>query len=210
MVKIADLSDLIAKIHADFHRRRDRKENSLKRASEIEQKASREASGLTMRQRQVMYARSRILQAIDDQCISEDATRTKIVTGFVKNPMLLGIDEETIQAANDRSNNATLHKATLLRWFKLYDQSLVALAPAATKAATPPPDWFMNDFLPLWARPQKPTLTEALAAYKRSDKAVAPLPSYEVIRRNMKKIGNVERHRGRERNHTLKSRLAYG
>ena len=180
------------------------------RQTEAVKREALDTTALTARQRQVMNARSQVLSAIENVQVVEGRTRSQTVDLFVEAELDFGIDAEIVGKANDRSNGSTaISRRTILRWFQYRDANGIgALAPKATKERADIPAWFW-DFLKYYARPQKPCITEALDAFLRSPHGVNEPITYTKVRRLIAKLGNVEKHRGREGSLTLKSRMAY-
>lgn len=178
---------------------------------ETTKRTALETTDLTARQREVMDARAAILNAIDETRITTGLTRNKAVGHFLACPTDCGVSVETLSKANDRRNGSgSISRATVLRWFKFRDESgIAALAPKATKAKDEIPEWFWR-FLKHYARPQKPCFTEAFGDYRQEPGADLEAASVEKARYIYNtKLGNVEKHRGREGYHTLKARMAF-
>ena len=165
---------------------------------------------LSARQRAVMNARSVLLMAIEVVQIAQGSSRAQAVEKFLENPCAFAVEESVLSVANDRSGGSLkISRRTLLRWFKFRDENGIgALAPKATKNKADLPSWFW-DFMAFYARPQKPCITEAFEQYKQTLNDTSALPSYSQIRRMIGKLGNVEKHKGREGSLTLKARMAY-
>lgn len=188
---------------------------SQRREVEVVKREALDTTALTARQRQVMNARSVVLTAIENVQIANGQTRSQTVKSFIANPDAFGVDLDVLRTANDRSNGkAKIGRSTLLQWFQFRDQTGIgALAPKATKERAEIPSWFW-EFLRHYARPQKPCITEALAdflnVYPHVDNGVVTEEvTYGKVRRLIDKLGNVEKHRGREGSLTLKARMAY-
>lgn len=180
-----------------------------KKAQEVAKREKLSTAALSGRQREVMTARSAVLSAIDAHQIAEGMSQRQAIQSFLADPSALGVAEATIMTANDRAGRATVSRATIYEWFKLRDGSGVgALAPLPTKEKQEVPGWFWN-FLRFYAQPTKPCLTDALEKYSAALPSHIMPPNYDQVRRLMARLGNVERHRGREGSLTLKSRMAY-
>ena len=208
---ISLLPDLMqASLIAEVSKTVTTRNTSERREVEVAKREALDTTALTARQRQVMNARSQVLSAIENVQISEGRTRSQTVDLFISASVEFGVEAETVAVANDRSNGSTvISRRTLLRWFQYRDGTGIgALAPKATKERADIPSWFW-DFLKHYARPQKPCITEALDAFLRSPHGVNEPISYAKVRRLIDKLGNVEKHRGREGSLTLKSRMAY-
>lgn len=180
------------------------------RAIDTIKREALDTTALTARQRTVMNARSMVLSAIESVQIDGGHTRSQTVDLFISGAIDFGLDAETVAAANDRKGGSrVISRSTLLRWFRFRDGTGVgALAPKATKERADIPAWFW-DFLKHYARPQKPCITEAMNAYLNSNQRPNETVTYTKVRRLISKLGNVEKHRGREGSLTLKSRQAY-
>ncbi len=180
-----------------------------RREVEIAKRTALETTDLTARQRDVMNARAAILTAIESVQIAEGRSRSQTVAMFVEGRDS-GVDLQTIVLANDRRNGcAEISRRTVLRWFQFRDDGGIgALAPKATKQQAEIPQWFW-DFLPFYARPQKPCITEALDDFLAETPGTNETVTYTKIRRLLGRLGNVERHKGREGSLTLKARRAY-
>lgn len=199
-----------ASLEAEVSKAVTARNTSERRDADVAKREALDTTALTARQRQVMNARSHVLSAIENFQVSEGMSRTQAVKLFVAGGVDFDLEPFTIKTANDRSNKSpSISRATLLRWFQYRDGTGIgALAPKATKERADIPSWFW-DFLKHYARPQKPCVTEALDAFLRSPHGVNEPISYAKVRRLIDKLGNVEKHRGREGSLTLKSRMAY-
>jgi putative transposase len=197
-------------------RDRERKKAALAPAASttptLAKRSELEVTRLNDRQRQIAEARSAVLNAVDLHMVMQDLTERKAIVDIVEQPTAFGLCEEIIAAAQGSTKGGTdLNVRTLQRWMQFRrDAGIGGLAPKSTKQKQQAPDWFW-DFLPYFARPQKPCITEALDDFLRSEKArgINDRPTYSKVRRLVASLGNVEKHRGREGSLTLKSRLAY-
>lgn len=186
------------------------KHSADNRAVELVKRTALDTASLTARQRRVMDARSAILTAIEGVQIAGGHSRRQAILMAIEFPEQFDLKTELIETANDRSSGrAKLSRSSLFEWFKCRDENGVgALAPKATKEKSDIPAWFW-DFMKHYARPQKPCMTEALDAFLRSNSRPNEDITYPKVRRLIAKLGNVEKHRGREGSLTLKSRMAY-
>ncbi|MDQ1185384.1 Mu transposase C-terminal domain-containing protein [Agrobacterium larrymoorei] len=200
---------LQAALHAERNRELVLVNQEAKRSQEIARREKISTADLSARQRDVMNARSTILSAIDMLQISNGMSQRQAIQSFLADPAAVEISETILRVANDRANKASVSRATLYDWFKLRDTVGVgALAPLPTKEKQDIPSWFWQ-FLRFYAQPQKPCLTDALDQFKKALPAHIMPPNYDQVRRLMARLGNVEKHRGREGSLTLKSRMAY-
>ncbi|KJF67423.1 Mu transposase C-terminal domain-containing protein [Rhizobium nepotum] len=200
---------LQAALHGERNRELVLVSQQAKKTQEIARREKLSTANLSARQRDVMNARSAVLSAIDMHQISNGMSQRQAIQSFLADPAAVEISETILRVANDRANKASVSRATLYDWFKLRDTVGVgALAPLPTKEKQDVPSWFWQ-FLRFYAQPQKPCLTDALAQFKKGLPAHIMPPNYDQVRRLMARLGNVEKHRGREGSLTLKSRMAY-
>ncbi|WCK69900.1 Mu transposase C-terminal domain-containing protein [Agrobacterium tumefaciens] len=200
---------LQAALHGERNRELVLVSQQAKKTQELARREKLSTANLTARQRDVMNARSAVLSAIDMHQISNGMSQRQAIQSFLADPAAVEISETILRVANDRANKASVSRATLYDWFKLRDTVGVgALAPLPTKEKQDVPSWFWQ-FLRFYAQPQKPCLTDALEQFKTALPAHIMPPNYDQVRRLMARLGNVEKHRGREGSLTLKSRMAY-
>lgn len=200
---------LQAALHSEHSRELVLVSQEAKKTQELARREKLSTANLSARQRDVMNARSTVLSAIDMHQISNGMSQRQAIQSFLADPTAVEISETIIRVANDRATKASVSRATLYDWFKLRDTVGVgALAPLPTKEKQDVPSWFWQ-FLRFYAQPQKPCLTDALEQFKKALPAHIMPPNYDQIRRLMARLGNVEKHRGREGSLTLKSRMAY-
>lgn len=180
------------------------------KAREIIRREAVSTADLTARQREVMTARSAILTAIERFQISNGLSQRQAIDAFLVHPAAAEIMDRILVTANDRGNESRdLSMRTIQRWFATREKAgILGLAPLPTKEKQDIPAWFW-DFFHLYAKPQKPCLSEVLETYKKALPAHVAPPNYDQVRRLMARLGNVERHRGREGSLTLKARMAY-
>lgn len=149
---------------------------------------------------------AQILTARDEALLTRPARLTD-AEGFLLNP-------ETLAAANDRPNgNVEVGERTIWRWFKARDErSVVALAPTPPKVQQPIPTAF-NDFLRIYAVPNKPSITDAYQTYLNHVQTPGlhrmPLTLNQVKYILKNRMNNIEKNVGREGLLTLRSRMAY-
>ena len=121
------------------------------------------------------------------------------------------LTEDVLILANDRpKGNAKVGRSTLYDWFKLRtEHGVEGLAPAATKVDEPVSEAF-KAFLRFYAKPMKPSATDALAAYLKTDPPEHLRINIDQVRRTLKvKLNDIEKNVGREGLLTLRSRMAY-
>ncbi|MVA56398.1 DNA-binding protein [Agrobacterium vitis] len=176
------------------------------KSKEVTAREKLSTATLSARQRDVMNARSAILSAIEMHQIISGLSLRQAIYSFLADPTALDVSETILITANDRtSGKAMVSRATLYEWFKLRDTvGLGALAPLPTKEKQEVPSWFWQ-FLRFYAQPTKPCLTDALENYCKALPSHIMPPNYDQVRRLMARLGNVEKHRGREGSLTLKT-----
>lgn len=180
-----------------------------RKALEVARREKLTTADLSARQREVMNARSAILTAIEAHQIAAGMSQRQAIRAFLRAPEEFDVVDHTLVTANDRANaSREISLRTIQRWFEKREIGVASLAPLPTKEKQDMPSWFWQ-FLRFYAQPQKPCLSEALARYKDALPANVTPPNYDQVRRLLARLGNVERHRGREGSLTLKSRMAY-
>ncbi|MDR6952646.1 putative transposase [Ancylobacter sp. 3268] len=185
---------------------------STKTAETTRQIATINTTTLTARQRQVMEARAALLLEIDRRAAFGGLSITAAVRSLVDDSAAGRLDatlSAAVAVANDRSGGEPRVKERILfQWRSARTAGgIAALAPIPTKTAQDLPKWF-GEFLPYYARPQKPTIARALTSWSK-DTPGAELPSYQQVRRALDKLGVIDRMRGREGAQALKARQAY-
>lgn len=190
-------------------------EEDAKRAMAVQQTALIELgeTKLTARQRTVMEARAAIVQSVKSREIEAGETTAQAAKFIVVKAASDGRFGRLANQANDRGGNKrTLSYPSVRRWIKDHrDGGVIALAPKATKDTHSFPLWFPQ-FISYYARPQKPTIAAALDDLRYKAR-INDVPSYDQVRRCLKKLDKVHgtqaRHRGREGALELKARHAY-
>lgn len=171
-----------------------------------------DAAMLSARQREVMLARSLLLMRVDQRVVERGRTRSQAIALVIRDISAETADLElraAIEAACERKTVTAPSRTQFFAWLKARDAfGLTGLAPKIKRKKSDLPDWF-DGFLQFYARPTKPTVSNALHDYTLSlaDKAVAP--SYDQVRRALSKLGPLERVAGREGKLAMRSRLAY-
>ncbi len=151
-------------------------------------------------QRERMTARLAILMEVDRLGAvigTEKAIRT--VISQAEQGALAPELQRFVPVANARSGGAegkrTLSRRTLYRWLTERDKGHAALAPRPMERHVIP-EW-APALLDLYQRPSKPSMVWALEQLpSRLPEGVEP-PSYWVANRFLKKMGRIERERGR-------------
>ncbi|MEE9314375.1 MAG: Mu transposase C-terminal domain-containing protein [Rhizobiaceae bacterium] len=197
------------------NRRREQAENDARVAMAEEQNALEALSGtaLSAKQTKVMEARAGIIQAVKAYALAEGCGNGNAVMAVLA---LIETDRRLFaiaKTANDRAGNGRkLSRRTIYNWMKAQaDGGVASLAPKATRDTASFPQWFPI-FMGFYARPQSPTITVALDQYIDKARPNDP-PSYDAVRRCLKKLDKVQgtqaRYRGREGALALKARHAY-
>lgn len=181
-----------------------------RKALEASRRQALTTASLSARQREVMEARAALLSAIEAFAVAEGWSRNMAIEYFIVEPAIFRVPAATVAVANDRANSERdVSARTIKRWFAARDEhGVAALAPLATKEKQDMPGWFWQ-FLRFYAQPQKPCLNGALSEYAATLPPHQMPPNYDQVRRLMNRLGNVEKHRGREGSLTLKARMAY-
>ena len=162
--------------------------------------------------------------ASDRQEIEARRARGQILTerevASLARPLVLeaaggfALKAKTILAANDRkTGKASVSRRTIYNWFKARDEDgVAALAPAPTKTVEEVPPSF-GDFLKFYARPSKPSVSDAHAEFLKEHAASGrnePPMTLDQVRYVLReRMNNIEKNVGREGLLTLRSRLAY-
>jgi putative transposase len=168
---------------------------------------------LNARQRTVMEARAAIVNSVKAREIEAGETQGQAVNYLIEKAKVDAKLGNLANKANDRAGqNRTLSRAVVYRWIKVHSEHGVhGLAPKVTKDTHSFPSWFPQ-FMSYYAKPQAPTITDALDNL-RYEGRLNDVPSYDQVRRCLKKLDKVKgtqaRHRGREGSLALKARHAY-
>lgn len=200
-------------LHAEATREVVLANQEAKKTQEIARREKLSTANLSARQRDVLNARSAILSAIEMHQIANGLSQRQAIQSALVDPDTVGISDRLLTVANDRKQNggdvAKISLRTIQRWFEARESvGLGALAPLPTKEKQDVPSWFWQ-FLRFYAQPTKPCLTDALENYCKALPSHVMPPNYDQVRRLMARLGNVEKHRGREGSLTLKSRMAF-
>ncbi len=124
------------------------------------------------------------------------------------------LDPARLVVANDRKSSPAVKRSTIYAWFSARDErGVIALAPIPPKVQQPIPAAF-GEFLKHYARPSKPSVTEAFLAYEvacavREGAQPMTLTLEQAKYIVSKRLNNIERQVGREGMLTLRSRMAY-
>jgi len=133
------------------------------------------AAPLNATQRATLEARAAVLGATD-QLVAAGHSRAHAVAAIVAAARAGTLDpalQAMVPVANARAGTArTLSRSALYQWLATRAGGVAALAPSAAPPA-PPAQW-AERLIALYARPSKPTLTDALASWPAAEAA----PSY--------------------------------
>ena len=173
-------------------------------------------TALSDRQRRVLEARGQVLTAIAAWEGARGASRAQAIAAFVaaaEDEGALaegfGLAPAVLALANDRSGGrGAVGRSTIYGWMKARGAAGTgALAPVPARAPGELPAGFAA-FLRHYARPSKPTVTEALKAYHAA--AEGPALTIDQVRHALRtRLDNIEKHVGREGLLTLRARLPY-
>ncbi len=181
------------------------------------------------RQTRVMQARGVVLGEVDRRTIVHDLSFKKAADQMLRDVKLFAAGQLTSDAGHhlqadyeplcdavrlasgQTRDSATLSIRVLYKWkSQLASGGVRALAPQTGRPRLKLGDYpWLNGYLKFYARPTKPTMKHALRLYTESLDDPSGAPNYDMVLRIIRKLGNVDRHRGREGALTLKSRMAY-
>jgi putative transposase len=111
--------------------------------------------------------------------------------------------------ARNRAGKRKLSRSTIYNWLKDREAAgdVAGLAPQAAREEAPPA--WLADFLPHFAKPQKPSIRTALANYEKVLPAGATAPSYAQVRYAIGQMDNRLRIMGRMGPRERKRMLSY-
>ncbi|MDE2577912.1 MAG: transposase [Hyphomicrobiales bacterium] len=164
---------------------------------------------LTQRQRDIMSARRAVCLEIDRLaivCGCGVAGAVKALLADHRAGLLAPEVASAVRTANEKGRS--LSERSLYRWLKAREDGGAAMAPRRSRQIADAPDW-LDVFLSFYARPQKPDVSQAYAAWLKSLPAGTPAPSYAAVRRALSKLSHLERAHGREGKLALRARQAY-
>ena len=177
------------------------------------------AEGLTDGQRDVMEARAQILNWIDERLFLFN--KKEIIEALLRlvredrlpsdlRSLILRANAKSGQRSSKGPARAGLSRGTIFLWYRLRKEGGVpALAPQLTRETDLAiPDW-VPGFLALYQRPSKPSLAATLEDYRSSLSDPALAPSYDQVRRFVKKLSVLETNRGRMGTEALKRFKAF-
>lgn len=195
-----------------FRREKAAQEVAVRKEEAKRQIATLAPTSLTARQRAVMEARAAVLLEIERRMMAEGLSITAATHEVVEDSVTGTLSPDLREAAviaNDRSGGSPLLSyRTLVRWRVAKAEGGVhALAPQLTSEANPTPPW-LRSFLIHWQKPTEPTIARALEKWRLAAPGVS-LPSYQTVRRELKKMTGLDKARGREGPQALKARQAY-
>ncbi|HHC29857.1 MAG TPA: transposase [Rhodobacterales bacterium] len=178
------------------------------------------------RQARVMAARATVLREVGLRAYSTKVSTRQAILSLIEDVewdrmcVTEGradqrrLDRELFKAATEANDRgSSLSRTRVYAWMKAFDAGgITALAPKISSQQEPLPDWLVG-FLRHFARPQKPTMAQALDLWREDPEAPAALPSYDQVRRAMKKLKASDRfldvYKGREGPLALKARLLF-
>ncbi len=154
-------------------------------------------------QRVRMDARLGLLRYRDQLRAERDCSKNMAISLVVAHYTEGTLPEPLAQLAREASARGQhISTRTLERWDQQIQAGLVGLAPKAAYRAEP--KW-IHPLLAIWRRPQKPSLASALEDLPGELAPGVPMPSYDQAWRYLKKIGEVEKQRGRLLDRELKT-----
>lgn len=160
-------------------------------------------------QRRCLDARLALLQELDRRRLEHTTTRAA-VNSLIADADAQHLPSELQALVPIATRSGGLSQRTLTRWLADRDQGLTQLAPEPKERLKNVPPW-VAPLLQLWQRPQKPALKWALRQLAMP--GVLPegteLPSYNAVRRFLKKVDAVDRERGRMGPRELKNIRPY-
>lgn len=166
---------------------------------------------LTARQRTVMDARAALLNQIDTQVLLTGIARERVIREFVTKAQTGTLSEELVhlvRRANDRADDVSISRPTLLRWLSARKQyGVLALAPQKTSEPSELPVWF-DEFLAKYAQPTKPSMEWALGKFNEG-RASSDLVPIGQVRRAFAKLPMLQKLAGREGKLAMRTRMAY-
>ncbi|MDR3438909.1 DNA-binding protein, partial [Telmatospirillum sp.] len=156
------------------------------------------ATDLKAYQRDTMVARTALLARIDEMVVLGGLSQGKAVIALVDaaaKGQLAPELQKLVPVANARSNGSrSLTRATVYNWLKARAEAagkVVALAPSGVPEAPIPP--FAETLQRLFNRPTQPGMAECLERWPAGEDR----PSYDQLRRWLKKVSALTRNAGR-------------
>ncbi|MDO8931354.1 MAG: Mu transposase C-terminal domain-containing protein, partial [Rhodocyclaceae bacterium] len=167
------------------------------------------AADLTDKQRAERDARKSVLAAIRNLqartgCSQEAAMTTLLTTA--RAGKLEPVLDAMLHMARDprgRAGDGYPSMRTLKRWLSATD-----LAPKLAQKEMTVPAW-APALMKLYGQPQKPSLSACMDDLPAALPAGVAIPSYDAANRFLKKLGNVERQRGRRLSRDIKNLLPF-
>ncbi len=181
---------------------REARELDLKRISQ------EGVADLTARQRMVMEARAALLTEAEARRMRHGWRERRALLSIIEDHEAGRLDDDLRRAAERACERKRLSLRTLQLWARqLRDGGLVALAPRPKKRARALEeiDW-LPDFLRYYQRPQKPSIPHALEMMVRD--GLTP-PSYDQVRRVLKRLSIPAREQGRDGRLAIRKYLPY-
>lgn len=154
-------------------------------------------------QRDVMDARVSIMRLIER---ARPAVGVNKAINTIVNASINGELPEVASANARKGANRSLSYDGIMKWWRTWLASsgnCLALAPKDTENYLEPA--WAKSFMECWSKPQKPCLTEVLEDYSKRIPAGIPMPSYSQVRTYLKKLGIIEREKGRKTGKELQS-----
>ncbi len=188
------------------------------RRAEVAARAAREidlkrisqegVADLTARQRMVMEARAALLTEAEARRMRHGWRERRALLSIIEDHEAGRLDDDLMRAAERACERKRLSLRTMQLWARqLREGGLVALAPRPKKKARALEeiDW-LPDFLRYYQRPQKPSIPHALEMMVRD--GLTP-PSYDQVRRVLKRLSIPAREHGRDGRLAIRKYLPY-
>lgn len=210
------ISCLPSAVQADWTRRQ--KTTDLTVKAKADKVAIAEApESIDARRREIMEARAAVVLDIERRAILIGSA-SKAIPEFIaesKAGVLPELMAATVKLAMEKGRGLTPSRPTLYNWRRAYlDGGVNALIPEkrAQETKQDHPIW-LSGFLRFYARPQKPTIAQALDNYCETLAVSQDAPSYYQVRRALKALQGTTNYmaafKGREGPLALKARLAF-
>jgi len=202
------IDQLPADARVDLEGRRAEAATRQARALDLQRISQQGLESLTARQRVVMEARAALLTEAEARRVRHGWRERRALLSLVEDHEAGRLDDDLRRAAKRACERKALSLRTLQMWARqMREGGLAALAPRPKKRARALDeiDW-LPDFLRYYQRPQKPSIPHALEMMARD--GLTP-PSYDQVRRVLKRLSIPAREQGREGRLAIRKYLPY-
>ncbi len=178
------------------------------RGQELQRISQQGLETLSARQRMVMEARAALLTEAEARRVRHGWRERRALLSIVQDHEAGRLPDDLARAAGRACERKRLSLRTLQQWARqLREGGLQALAPRPKKRerALEEIAW-LPDFLRYYQRPQKPSIPHALEMMARD--GLTP-PSYDQVRRVLKRLSIPAREQGREGRLAIRKYLPY-